>query len=116
MDLASAIAEGIAEVDKDVILLGLAGSKMIEAGRAAGLRVASEVFADRAYQADGSLVPRKLPGAVIHDKDEAIRRTVRMIGTMALVALTTRRPPPRMHQPTRIARIAPMIHGETLAS
>jgi len=88
MDLASAIAEGIAEVDRDVILLGLAGSKMIEAGRAAGLRVASEVFADRAYQADGSLVPRKQPSAVIHDKDEAIRRTVRMVMEGKVTAIT----------------------------
>ena len=76
MDLALAIAEAIAEVDKNIILLGLANSKMIDAGKQLGLRVANEVFADRAYQADGSLVPRKLPGAVIHDKDEAIARTV----------------------------------------
>ena len=41
--------------------------------------MASEVFADRAYQADGSLVPRSKPGAVIHDKDEAIARTIRMV-------------------------------------
>ncbi len=79
MDLSMAIAEAVYEVDKDVILLGLAGSKMLEAGRQVGLRVASEVFADRAYQADGSLVPRSKPGAVIHDKDEAIARTVRMV-------------------------------------
>jgi UPF0271 protein len=87
-NLAVAIAEGIAEVDKDVILLGLAGSKMLEAGRAAGLRVASEVFADRAYQADGSLVPRKQPGAVIHDPDEAIRRTIRMVKEGSVTAIT----------------------------
>lgn len=61
MDLALAIAEAIAEVDKNIILLGLANSKMIDAGKQLGLRVANEVFADRAYQADGSLVPRKLP-------------------------------------------------------
>ena len=73
MDLALAIAEAIAEVDKNIILLGLANSKMIDAGKQLGLRVANEVFADRAYQADGSLVPRKLPGAVIHDKDEPSR-------------------------------------------
>ena len=88
LELATAIAEGIAEMDQDVILLGLAGSKMLEAGRAAGLRVASEVFADRAYQADGSLVPRKLPGAVIHDKDEAIARTVRMVTEGKVTAIT----------------------------
>ena len=88
MDLALAIAEAIAEVDKDIILLGLANSKMIEAGRQLGLRVANEVFADRAYQADGSLVPRKLPGAVIHDKDEAIARTVRMVTEGKVTAIT----------------------------
>ena len=86
--LAKAIAEGIAAVDKDMILLGLAGSEMLKAGQAAGLRVASEVFADRAYQADGTLVPRKLPGAVIHDAGEAIARTVRMVTEGKVTALT----------------------------
>ena len=88
MDLAMAIAEGIYSVDKDVILLGLAGSKMLEAGKQVGLRVASEVFADRAYQADGSLVPRSKPGAVIHDKDEAIARTIRMVTEGKVTAIT----------------------------
>lgn len=88
MDLALAIAEAIAEVDKNIILLGLANSKMIDAGKQLGLRVANEVFADRAYQADGSLVPRKLPGAVIHNKDEAIARTVRMVTEGKVTAIT----------------------------
>lgn len=88
MELSLAIAEGIAEVDKDIILMGLAGSKLLEAGRKAGLRVASEVFADRAYKADGSLVPRKQPGAVIHDKDQAIARTVRMVTQGKVTAVT----------------------------
>lgn len=88
MDLALAIAEAVAEVDTDVILLGLAGSKMLEAGKQLGLRVASEVFADRAYQADGSLVPRKQPGAVIHDTDEAIARTIRMVKEGKVTAIT----------------------------
>ena len=86
--LAAGIAEGIASVDKNVILLGLAGSKLLSAGRAAGLRVASEVLADRAYQADGSLVPRSKPGAVIHDADEAIARTVRMVKEGKVTAIT----------------------------
>ncbi|MBP1576962.1 MAG: LamB/YcsF family protein, partial [Oscillospiraceae bacterium] len=86
--LAMAIAEAIASVDKDIILLGLANSKMIEAGKAVGLKAASEVFADRAYQADGSLVPRSKPGAVIHDKDEAIARTVRMVTEGKVTAIT----------------------------
>ena len=61
MDLALAIAEAIAEVDKNIILLGLANSKMIDAGKQLGLRVANEVFADRAYQADGSSTIRTRP-------------------------------------------------------
>ena len=64
------------------------GSKMLEAGRQLGLRVASEVFADRAYQADGSLVPRSKPGAVIHDTDEAIARTIRMVKEGKVTAIT----------------------------
>lgn len=87
-ELAMAIAEGIAAVDRDVILLGLAGSQMLEAGRKVGLRTASEVFADRAYQADGSLVPRSKPGAVIHDQEEAIQRTVRMVTQGKVTAIT----------------------------
>lgn len=78
-NLAMGIAEAIYEVDKDIILLGLANSEMINAGREVGIKVASEVFADRAYNADGTLVSRKLPGAVIHDADLAIARVVRMV-------------------------------------
>ncbi len=88
LELALAVAGAVAEVDRDGILLGLAGSKLIEAGRRAGLRVACEVFADRAYQADGSLVPRSEPGAVIHDTEEAIARTVRMVTEGRVAAVT----------------------------
>ena len=77
--LARAMCEAVYEVDKDIIFMGLAGSKMIEAAESVGLRAASEVFADRAYNDDGTLVSRKLPGAVIKDKDLAIKRVVRMV-------------------------------------
>lgn len=77
--LAMAIAEAIAEVDNSIIFMGLANSEMIKAGEAVGLKTASEVFADRAYMDDGTLVPRSQPGAVIHDKEIAIARTVRMV-------------------------------------
>lgn len=77
--LAIAICEGIQEVDSDLIVLGLAGSAHIRAAKAVGLKVASEVFADRAYMDDGTLVPRSMPGAMVHDKDLAITRTVRMV-------------------------------------
>lgn len=77
--LARAMAEAVYEVDKDIIFMGLAGSKMLTASEEIGLKTASEVFADRAYNDDGTLVSRKLPGAVIKDKDLAIKRVVRMV-------------------------------------
>ena len=77
--LATAICEGIAEVDDSLILLGLAGSELLRAARKIGLPSASEVFADRAYEDDGSLVARSKPGAMITDEDLAISRVVRMV-------------------------------------
>ncbi|SDK72490.1 LamB/YcsF family protein [Natronincola ferrireducens] len=77
--LAGAIAEAIWQVDKNIILVGLANSRLTEAGEEKGLKVAHEVFADRAYNPDGSLVARSNPGAVIHDTDRAVARVVRMV-------------------------------------
>ena len=77
--LAEAICQGIYAVDPDLIMLGLAGSAHIRAAKAVGLKVASEVFADRGYMDDGTLVPRSQPGAMIHDREQAIARTVRMV-------------------------------------
>lgn len=77
--LAAAMCEAVYEVDPEIIFMGLAGSKMISAAEKTGLRTASEVFADRAYNDDGTLVSRKLPGAMIKDRDLAISRVVRMV-------------------------------------
>lgn len=77
--LSMAIAEGIKEVNPELILLGLSGSFLITAAQEAGLRTASEVFADRAYASDGSLVPRSKEGAVITDEDMAICRVIKMV-------------------------------------
>lgn len=77
--LAIAMCEAVYEVDKDIIFMGLAGSKMITAAEKVGLRAASEVFADRAYNDDGTLVSRKHSGRVIKDKDLAIKRVIRMV-------------------------------------
>ena len=76
--LADAIARAIAAFDASLIMFGLPGSPLIDAGRAAGLRVAAEGFADRAYQIDGSLAPRSRPGAVIHEPDAVVARAIRM--------------------------------------
>jgi len=77
--LAAAIARAVREVDADLILMGLSGGALVEAGRMLGLRVAHEVFADRAYIADGTLAPRGSPGAVLHDPDEVVARIVRLV-------------------------------------
>ncbi|ABR49126.1 LamB/YcsF family protein [Alkaliphilus metalliredigens QYMF] len=77
--LAKAIAEAVYEIDPNIILVGLANSKMTEVGEKLGLKVAHEVFADRAYNSDGTLVSRNTKGAVIHDSDLAVARVVRMI-------------------------------------
>lgn len=86
--LAKAICEGIAEVDGRLILLALSGSQMIRAACDTGLRAASEVFADRAYAEDGSLVARTKPGSMITDDDEAIRRVVRMVKEGKVASVT----------------------------
>ena len=79
MALAKALAEAVYEVEPDLIFLGLANSCMITAAKECGLKTASEVFADRAYNSDGTLVARTKPGAVIHDTEVCISRVVRMV-------------------------------------
>ena len=77
--LARAIAEGIYSYNPDLILLGLSGSEMLNAAKEIGLPYAAEVFADRAYEDDGTLVARSKPGAMIKDEDEAVSRVIRMV-------------------------------------
>ena len=86
-DLAGAIARAVAAFDKRLILFGLPGSEILAAGRAAGLRVAAEVFADRAYEPDGSLASRRTPGSVIHDPAAVVSRAVRMVTERTVVAI-----------------------------
>ncbi len=77
--LAEAIAAAVYDIDPKLILYGLAGSELIKAGEAKGLKTASEVFADRSYQKDGSLTPRKLPGAVITDEEKSLQQVLGMV-------------------------------------
>lgn len=87
MDLALAICEGIAQVDENLILMGLSGSCHIEAAKQVGIRAAGEVFADRGYQANGTLVPRGKPGAMVTDENEAVERVIRMVKEGVVVAV-----------------------------
>jgi len=103
--LADAIARAIASFDRSLVMFGLPGSELLEAGRAAGLRVAAEGFADRSYEADGSLTPRSRPGAVIHDADAVVTRAVRMVRDGVVLTATGET------LPLRIDTIC--VHGDT---
>lgn len=86
--LARALAEAVYDYDKNLIFVGLAGSEAIKAGRDVGLQVAGEVFADRAYEEDGTLVSRSKPGAVIKDEEEALVRTLEFVEKKKVTAIT----------------------------
>jgi 5-oxoprolinase (ATP-hydrolysing) subunit A len=76
--LAEAIASGVARWKRDVILMGLAGSSMLDVFRGAGFRVAAEAFADRRYEANGTLRSRKFDDALIRDPAEAGRQALQI--------------------------------------
>jgi UPF0271 protein len=78
-ELARAIAEAVYKVEPELILFGLAGSELIIQGEKIGMKTASEVFADRTYQIDGSLTPRSHSDAMVTDRDQAVVRVERMI-------------------------------------
>lgn len=85
---ALAIVEGIYSVNPDLILMGLSGSVMLEVAKSKGLKVASEVFADRAYEDDGSLVARSKQGSMITDEAEAVKRVIKMIKTNKVTSIS----------------------------
>jgi UPF0271 protein len=93
--LARAVAEATREADPRLVLFALAGSHLMTAGRECGLAVASEVFADRTYQADGSLTPRTVPGAVIADVEQALQQVRQMVTDRTVTAVNGVRVPIR---------------------
>jgi len=89
-ELAAAIARAVRDVDRSLILFGLPASHLISEGESAGLTTASEAFADRNYMNDGTLVSRRRPDAQVHDADEAVRRSVRMVREGKVTAIDGR--------------------------
>ena len=85
--LAEAIARAVAAFDRSLILFGLPNSELIKAGQRAGLPVAAEVFADRAYEADGSLASRQKAGSVIHDQAVVVARAIMMVRERRVIAI-----------------------------
>mgnify|MGYP000920872998 FL=1 len=78
-DLARAFAEAVAAFDESLIVVGLANSHLISEAKRISLPVANEVFADRGYLPNGALMPRSLPGAVLHDPDVVAARVLSMV-------------------------------------
>jgi UPF0271 protein len=87
-DLARAICEAVLEVDSDIVLLALAGSQWVSVAEELGLRVGREIFADRALNTDGTLVSRSKEGSVIHDIQEVVDRSLRMVTEGKAVAIS----------------------------
>ena len=85
--LALAIAEGVRELDDSLILVGLSGSLLLSAARQVGLKTASEVFADRGYCSDGTLVPRGQAGDLITQEDVMIERVIKMVKEGTVVSV-----------------------------
>ncbi|ATQ67563.1 MULTISPECIES: LamB/YcsF family protein [Methylosinus] len=85
-EIARAVARATRAVDRDLILLAIARSAQVLAAEEAGLAVAREAFADRAYTDEGRLTPRGLPGAVIEDAERAAERVLAMLEAQALIS------------------------------
>ncbi|MDX2104364.1 MAG: 5-oxoprolinase subunit PxpA [Alphaproteobacteria bacterium] len=92
-ELALAIARAVRAVDRDLMLVAMAGSQQERAAEAMGLAYAREVFADRAYDDAGRLVSRKLPGAVLHDAEACAIRALRMVEDGAVTSQSGKRIP-----------------------
>lgn len=83
-----AICEAVYEIDPSIRIFYCAGAVLGEEAQKMGLKTAAEIFADRAYQEDLSLVPRKQPGSMITDEDLAVERCVKMIKEHKVTAIT----------------------------
>lgn len=92
-EIAEAVARAVVSVDRDLIYVIPPCTEGERVAEKMGLRIAREIFADRAYTPEGFLVPRKQPGAVIHDADEAAKRVVRMLQEQAIFDLEGKRIP-----------------------
>jgi UPF0271 protein len=105
---AAAVIDGIKAIDPSLMLMALAGAPIVNQARAAGLMVICEAFADRAYNADGSLVSRRLPGSVIHDPQAVAERMLRLVVEGRITAIDS----------TDVALEAQSIciHGDTPAA
>ncbi|NVK16106.1 MAG: LamB/YcsF family protein [Rhodobacteraceae bacterium] len=108
VEMARACYQAALSVDPQIIIMVLAGTAQQQAAQELGCNTACEIFADRAYNDDATLVDRRLPGAVIHDPDEAAGRMVEMVQDKAIITASGKR------IPARIDTIC--LHGDTPAA
>lgn len=85
--MARVIAKAVKDIDPSLSLYGLSNSWLIKAAAEAGLRTASEVFADRTYQDDGTLTPRNQPNALINNEDQAIQQVIQMVTQQQVITV-----------------------------
>jgi UPF0271 protein len=104
-DLARACYQAALAVDPDIVIMVLAATAMEDVVRELGCNWAGEIFADRAYEDDATLVDRRKPGAVLHDAEVAAARILRMLDAGAIIAESGK------HIPARIDTIC--LHGDT---
>lgn len=102
---AADVIEAILALDENLILMGLAGSPLLGWARQRGLRVVAEAFADRAYTAQGALVSRREPGAVLHDPDRIADRVLDWVRTGEIVAVDGSR--------VRLQADSVCVHGDS---
>jgi len=93
IEVANAIAKAVKAFDKNLVLFGLSGSFSIREAKATGLQTASEVFADRSYQDDGSLTPRSEPNALITDVNASMQQVLQMIREGTVTSVTGKQVP-----------------------
>ncbi len=105
---AAAVIAGVQAADPSLVLMALAGAPIVAQARKAGLRVVCEAFADRAYNADGSLVSRRLPGSVIHDPQAVAARILRLVRDGTITTIDG--------QEIAIEAQSVCIHGDTPAA
>lgn len=103
--IADTVARAVRAIDRDLILLAPALSELLTAGERAGLPVAAEIFADRAYTDTATLVPRSQPGAVIHGNDAVVAHVKRMLEAGGIVSQSGKLLPTPMH--------SICVHGDT---
>jgi 5-oxoprolinase (ATP-hydrolysing) subunit A len=103
--MADAVVHAAKAVAPDLVVLAIAGTEIEHAAERHGMRVAREIFADRAYTPQGRLVPRREPGAVIHDPEKAAARVLEMLDAGAIIAVDGTR--------VKVGIDSICVHGDT---